>query len=122
MRLKFSFSILSIFIMVFFLSSCISLRAAFQSNLTMEQRFVIAYKDLNDNLEDYLAMYKIAPDETKEKWKKNIDPVFKEAKQALDAWETALGTAEVGNEEQAWIALKDQLLAALFQYGIIQME
>jgi len=123
MRLKFNmFSVLVLFLVMMFTTSCVSLRAAFNSELTPKQRLTIAYKDYNDNLQDYLAMYRAASVETQARWKKNIDPRFKQAKAALDAWDVALGSPGEEGKEADWINFKDQLMVALFQYGIIKLE
>ena len=122
MKLKFSFTIGLFFLSLMMLASCVSLRAAFNSELTMKERHYIAYKDFNDNLQDYLVAYRIAPLEKQSEWKSKIDPIFKKAKEALDSWELALGTSTETSKEQAWLNIKDQLLAAMFQYGIIQLE
>lgn len=117
-KLKLSVFVLFLSMMILSISSC----SILQSNLTPNQRYYAALKAFDDNVEDYLAMYKVAPAETQAKWKKNIDPVIKQANTALKAWKQALGTSEEASQEKVWMEVKDQLLAALFQYGIIQME
>jgi len=104
------------------LSSCISLRAAFHKDLTMEQRYYLANKDFNDNLQDYLAIYRMADSETKEKWKAEIDPIFKRGKQALDVWGLGIGTTNAIEAEGIWMSIKNNLLAALFEYGVLMIE
>ena len=106
-------------VLIFSLSSCITTPEGEQ---TGETRYLTASRWFNDNYKQYLDMYDSMCCETKAKWKAEIDPLFKTASDALDAWGAVIGTGDADNAEDTYMALKSQLLLKLIEIGIIEIE
>ena len=88
-------------------------------NLTPEGRYYTALKWYNDNLEEYLAHYNALSETEQAKWRENYHPIFMAGDKALNAWKSALGSAEA---EQGWKDAKKQILGLLISLGIVEIE
>lgn len=68
-----------------------------------------------DAAETYDIHYQAADTATQAKWKKNINPVFKQIKTALDEWKTTLDKGEVG---ESYVETVNRLKTSIITYGL----
>jgi hypothetical protein len=90
-------------------------------NLTPSAKYYSALKIWNDNLDTYLAAYRVAPPATQAKWKATVDPFIMIANQALDTWRLSLGTANAASNEQVWQDAQKKAMALFVQVGVIKI-
>ena len=105
------------------ISGC-ALSKALQGDKEMKPKEVYheALKWYNFNLEQYLDYYDAAPESIQMKWKTNIDPWFKKADKALEAWKSVLDAPGEQEKIEVWISIKNELVMLLISQGIITEE
>lgn len=76
--------------------------------------YLTAVKEYTLTLEKYNAYYVKANDTTKADWKRDIDPWFKKANDALGIWALTLNNGgATGNSEEAYLVVKQELFTLL---------
>jgi hypothetical protein len=78
-------------------------------------RFMVAQEGFNSILSSYLRNFALADRVTQADWNLNIWPHFKEANNALTAWDKATSDT---NKERAYLALEDVLFDVLRKYQL----
>lgn len=122
MKTKFGL-ILMMLVALVTMTSCATINALVSgTELTPAARYYDALKTFNSNVEQYNAIYKLSDAATQAQWKAQIDPLIRSASTALDAWKTALNTPTAASKEEAWKAVKAQLIPLLISSGIVKVE
>lgn len=102
-------------IMVVFMLGCIHGCAMFGiAPETNEQSYLVAVKEYTLTLEKYNTYYAKADEATKAEWKKDIDPWFIKANEALGVWAVTLNKGlDPQLTEDQYLAVKQQLFILL---------
>ena len=101
---------------IMFLFGCATL-----GELSPEEQQLKARMTFNNLVEGYLVKYRTADIETQQKWKRDVDPLIKKAKTALDLWGFALklSTPEKAIEqEKIFLLIKDELLDLMIEHFV----
>lgn len=90
--------------------------------LKRDKEYLAARKEFALTLQDYNDHYAVAPVLTQQKWKAEIDPVFKKVDKALDSWKLAIDKGfDPASQEQLYLKLKSELLFLLVDvFGVVK--
>lgn len=117
MRRKKAFTILLV------LAVLASLYACATTPMGPKEVYYLSSKEFTQTLQKYNSHYRIASQETKAEWKREIDPVFKEADVALSLWHAALFNTGTPSDpvaaEERYLKIKTTLLKLLVEKGVI---
>ena len=91
-------------------------------NLTPKQKYYVTQMTFNDIVEQYIAQAKIQPESVKVNLRKYVNPVIKEARDALKIYKTSIGTSSETSNRDLYIAVLDKLTDLMLKYGITIKE
>jgi len=100
-----------------FLSACATVNVDWRKLDTPTKRYHFAQLSFKDLQEDYIRMFPVQPDETKQYLREKVAPVLHKAKLALDAWGEVVthGAVNTG-QESAFTRLFDEVALLLKPY------
>lgn len=117
MNFKMKVNLLVLISFVFLLIGCGGLQLGGPEDseqLKQEKAYMAARKEFALTLQKYNDYYATADEETKAKWKKDIDPVFRQVDKALDGWKLAIDNDwDPAVQEQTFLKLKSDLIILL---------
>jgi hypothetical protein len=108
-----------ILMMFFYLLSMSVGCSMVDKDLTPEQRYLEALGFFNDASQQYIDAYDMASVKTKAEFKKEIDPIIREADLSLRAWKLFLNSSNADSKEKVWLEIRNKLLMILINYDIL---
>ena len=98
---------------------------------TPKEIYLAARMTFNDALESYIAQKAIASPQSQIQWEAEIEPMFRDAQEALDIWGLAIHSQpqlasypgmSVTEKERIYNKIKLKLFKMLFRFGILEIE
>ena len=76
----------------------------------------------NDIVEAYYSLLLSQNEETKVKWKEDVNPIIHMTGAALDMWGRAVGTVDEEPNHMMYLKMWQDLLPVLFKIGVLKVE